>query len=86
MFLLYYWASLVTLRSLLALYPRVDPLEETPLAVKFLDNRLYMSPISHMKLLIRESETNNVPLTHTHTHTHTQTQTNTQYYNWYAKD
>ena len=25
MFLLYYWVSLVTLRCLLALYPRVDP-------------------------------------------------------------
>ena len=42
-FLLYHWGSLVTL-ELISLIPLVGSLEENPLAVKLLDNRLFMCP------------------------------------------
>ena len=48
-FLLYLWDNLVTL-VLISLTPLVGTPETDPLAVKLLDNRLYMSAISHMKL------------------------------------
>ena len=40
-FLLYHWGSLATL-ELISLIPSVGSLEENPLAVKLLDNRLYI--------------------------------------------
>ena len=47
-FLLYLWGSLVTLK-LFSLIPLVGSLQENPLALKLLDNRLYM--VTRMKKL-----------------------------------